>query len=156
MKRSKWLVALVLDAASLTSNMANATVVSSSYLETTLTSSSVLFKFLSESSWLNFIVLMGGGGDYTTTDSGNVDLNNTKFAWSQATIGYGNGALSDGSYGWLKFTPVAGQQMAFSWTGGDISVTPVPEPEVLALLGIGAAGLLLARRRQKNQPTLAI
>lgn len=151
MKKSKWLVAMVIGAAALTSNMANAAVKS---IET---SQSVLVNFLSASSWLDFAVFMAKGDTFSTSQSGNIVFSNdVTFNWHNATITYGSATPDDGSYGWLKFTPNAGKTMGFSWAGDGITVSPVPEPEVLALLGVGVAGLLLARRRQKNQPTLAL
>ncbi|MDH4443705.1 MAG: PEP-CTERM sorting domain-containing protein [Akkermansiaceae bacterium] len=69
----------------------------------------------------------------------------------------GNTVFSNVSTG--SFAPVLGDTFAFSAnTGGstqdvfldNISITTVPEPSALGLLGLGAAGMLMARRRKHS------
>lgn len=150
MNKSKLLGALLVGVSLLGSSVANAAVAEVNALETT---KGILVKFLSSTANVNYSLFYDTGDGYTTTKSDNVSVANLGTAFlnfATVTVDFGSGSLSDDSYGWLKFTPDNNATLAMIWTGTDVSVSAVPEPGVYALIGLGVAGLILARRRQKS------
>ena len=68
--------------------------------------------------------------------------------YSGLETGYSNDYLTNWSWnreGWLEATTLARID-----DGNGDTTDPVPEPATLTLLGLGAAGLLGARRRKKK------
>jgi hypothetical protein len=71
----------------------------------------------------------------------------------QALIGWSGSALSGGALSWLDTTgsslsPAANVVGASGYNGLVLQMVPVPEPGTIALCGLGAAALLLFRRRK--------
>jgi hypothetical protein len=82
----------------------------------------------------------------------------TVTSWAQALAAFNGGADPNAQIGWgstVTATLLAGngnlaEPNTFSgWTSFSLMGEPVPEPSTIALAGLGAAGLLLFRRRRK-------
>jgi len=148
MKKSKWLGAFLVGAmALLGSNLARADL----YISSELTSVGYLVKFLTAGAEAGYAVVTLDGNSFSYDSSSNVVVTpGSSSDLIVATLSSGTAALSDGSYGWLTLTPSAGSTMALTIAGSNLEVTALPEPGTYALIGLGVAGLLLARRRQKK------
>jgi len=154
-KSNKLLGALLVGASLLGSQVANAAVTEVTEVNALETTDGILVKFLSSTATLDYTLFYKAGDSYTTSKSDNVTVSTLGSVFLNfATVTFGTGALSDGSYGWLKFTPSTDGKLAISWSGTNVSVSAVPEPGVYALIGLGVAGLALARRRQKKSAAL--
>jgi hypothetical protein len=65
-----------------------------------------------------------------------------------AALNLDNGVLTTGLYGINLMTGQATLMGEFNGTLTGLTVSPVPEPGTVGLMGLGVAGLLWARRRQ--------
>lgn len=92
------------------------------------------------------VELVAWTGTYTSFSSALTAAQN-----GQALIGWSGSTLSTGALGWSQPTGTS-QSPAILVTGSGgfngIVLAPVPEPTTLALGGLGAAALLLFRRRK--------
>lgn len=143
MKKTKWLTALVIAAAALTSNVANAGVFN-------LGSTDSIGKLLMDAgSSVMFTLTFERGSSFDITHSDGVTVNQVLNSEFGGTVFEGSMAFNGATNGWLSVTPVGNSVGLMTWNGNGITAA-VPEPEVYALMGLGVAGLLLSRRRQKR------
>lgn len=146
MSKSKWLGALLVGISALGSGMANASV------SGIVTSEGYRINFLSADAWLTYSLFYSGSQPGTETSDNvkhRVTLDNINLL-KDDYITAGSGELKDGIYGWIQFSPTNENPVSISWDGYNVAVAAVPEPGVYALIGLGVAGLVLARRRQKK------
>jgi len=82
--------------------------------------------------------------------------NNSSNSWNNFVAGGPMGSPDARRYGVLAFTQSTANYNALpppptplvNWPGQDLVMTPVPEPSIFALAGLGAAALLIFRRRK--------
>lgn len=100
-----------------------------------------------DDNYLSHVVSFGGNLGFDLTFAGAYD-EETQFISHFVVVAYDNALNPLGN-----FNEETNALLKFTWTpspteGGQGSVTTVPEPGVLLLMGAGAAGMLLARRRR--------
>lgn len=105
--------------------------------------------------YFNIIIVNSGAVLPGTIDGAFYTANSSATAPVSAAIAQGLGASQYGSSGLFQFTPSTSAISApfiyappSTWAAGSVYINAVPEPSSMALAGLGAASLLIFRRRK--------
>jgi hypothetical protein len=85
----------------------------------------------------NYALIFGGGGHFGATGSGAMPQNNTDIPGQASYFRWDGSNWQSGGFNNTRFVVV------------DSFAQAVPEPSSLALLSLGALGLITARRRKR-------
>jgi hypothetical protein len=101
------------------------------------------------------IIIVDTGADLLNSIDGAQFARNADSTSSNPTASAALGATLYGSSGLFQFTPSTSAISApfiyappSTWVAGSVHITAVPEPSSMALAGLGAASLLIFRRRK--------